>query len=62
MTCFRRNDTLLTMERWVQIGIPAAIIVAAEISFARGGFDPEHPNFWYCLLMVTLLVSSRSRS
>lgn len=45
------------MRRWHQIGIPVAIGFAAIVSFARNGLDPQHPSFWYCLLMVMVLVS-----
>ncbi len=45
------------VRRWLNVGISVAIGVAVLVSIARGGFDPEHPSFWYCLLMVSVFVS-----
>jgi hypothetical protein len=45
------------VRRWLNIGIPVAIGVAALVSFAHNGFDIDHPSFWYILLMVLVLVS-----
>jgi len=45
------------MQPWLHIGIPVAIGVAAVVSFARNGYDPDHPSFWYILLMVLVFAS-----
>jgi hypothetical protein len=45
------------MRRWLNIGIPIAIGIACFVSVTRNGFDPEHPTFWYCLLMVMVVAS-----
>ena len=57
MTDAAQKRYSLAVIRWINIGIPIAIGVAVLVSVARHGFDPEHPSFWYCLLMVLVLVS-----